>query len=308
MIAPGDTASAAYMVRHALDAGGAPVVELDSRVDPPAGSAIPPAPSLAVVVRYLPRRWLRWVAGLRGQGVPVVYFMDDDLMDPDAVAELPEPYRTRVRRDALRQRKRIEAVCTAFWVSTPQLARKYAPWQPRVVDPRPPRASLLAEPPVWVCYHGSASHRAELDWLLPVMQQVQARAPAVRFEVFGDHAVYARFRALPRVNVLHPMSWPNYLDYTSGTRRDIALAPLLPSRFNAGRGPTKFLDFSRMHAVGLYADLEPYRGFVRDGLDGLLLPPDPLAWVQAVVGLAADAPRRARLAAAARERALALAY
>lgn len=229
-------------------------------------------------------------------------------MDPEAVAELPEPYRSRVRREALGQRKRIEALCNEFWVSTPYLAQKYAAWNPKLIEPRPARASLLAGPPVWVCYHGTASHQAELEWLLPLMQQVQAQAPGTRFEVFGDHAVYKRFRELPRVNVLHPMSWPNYLDYTAGVRREVALAPLRPSRFNAGRGPTKFFDFARMGAVGLYSDVPPYRGFVRDGVDGLLLPDDPAAWVQAIVALAADGPRRDRLAAAARERALALAW
>ena len=244
----------------------------------------------------------------RARGQSIVYFMDDDLMDPEAVAELPEPYRSRVRREALGQRKRIEALCNEFWVSTPYLAQKYAAWNPKLIEPRPARASLLAGPPVWVCYHGTASHQAELDWLLPLMQQVQAQAPGTRFEVFGDHAVYKRFRELPRVNVLHPMSWPNYLDYTAGVRREIALAPLRPSRFNAGRGPTKFFDFARMGAVGLYSDVPPYRGFVRDGVDGLLLPDDPAAWVQAIVALAADGPRRDRLAAAARERALALAW
>lgn len=229
-------------------------------------------------------------------------------MDPKAVAELPEPYRTRVRRDALKQRKVIESLCNEFWVSTPYLAQKYAAWNPKVIAPRPPRESLLAAPPVWVCYHGTASHQAELDWLLPLIQRVQTDAPATRFEVFGDHAVYKRFRELPRVNVLHPMTWPNYLDYTSGVQRQIALAPLLPSLFNAGRGPTKFFDFARMGAVGIYTDVEPYRGFVRDGIDGLLLPNDPAKWQRAIVDLAADVPRRQRMADTARERALALAY
>lgn len=300
----GDSASAAYFLHDpALDARAVDWATLA------AGRTDGARPCrLLIVLRYLPPGRQALLRSLRERGVRVAYFMDDDLMDPEAVAELPEPYRSRVRREALGQRQRIEALCHEFWVSTPYLAQKYAAWQPRLIEPRPARASLLAGPPVWVCYHGTASHQAELDWLLPLMRQVQAQAQGTRFEVFGDHAVYKRFRELPRVNVLHPMSWPNYLDYTAGVRREIALAPLQPSRFNAGRGHTKFFDFARMGAVGLYSDRPPYRGFVRDGVDGLLLPDDPAAWVQAIVALAADAPRRERMAAAARERALALAW
>jgi glycosyltransferase involved in cell wall biosynthesis len=103
------------------------------------------------------------------------------------------------------------------------------------------------------------------------------------------------------------MDWSNYLTYTGSVRRDIGLAPLLPEPFNAGRAPTKFFDFARMGAVGIYTDTEPYRNFVRHGVDGLLLPNEPMAWAAAIDELATDAVRRQGLAAAARERALAMA-
>ncbi|MDH4390390.1 MAG: hypothetical protein QE285_03070 [Aquabacterium sp.] len=309
LLLSGDTASSDYLLRTVVVA---PLAELWTQIDP--ARHRPDAQQLAtvaqiVIARYLPAPWHAALVEARRGGARLVYFMDDDLMDARAVAELPRPYRDRVRRDALGQRWAIEALCSEFWVSTPYLADKYAAWQPRVLQPRPPRASLQARAPVWVCYHGTASHGAELDWLLPLLQQVQ-RSPAVqtRFEVFGDHAVYKRFRELPHVNVLHPMRWPNYLDYTAGVQRQIGLAPLLPSRFNAGRGPTKFFDFARMGAVGLYSDVAPYRGYVRHGVDGLLLPDDPAAWLQAILKLAADTQARSRMALAARARALELAY
>jgi len=157
---------------------------------------------------------------------------------------------------------------------------------------------------VRVCYHGTASHPREIDWLLPVIEQVQARSEAIHFELFGGRAVARRFGGLPRVSVLHPMAWPNYLAYTASHRCDIALAPLLPGAFNAARGPTKFYDYTRMGAAGLYSDVAPYRGFVRDGGDGLLLDNDSERWIGAILTLALDAEKRAGLAAAARQRLL----
>ena len=80
------------------------------------------------------------------------------------------------------------------------------------------------------------------------------------------------------------------------------LAPLLPGVFNAGRGAVKFFDYARMGAVGLYSAVPPYAGFVRDGVDGVLAPTEPAAWVAALLALVDEAPRRTALAAAAAAR------
>lgn len=125
----------------------------------------------------------------------------------------------------------------------------------------------------------------------------------VHFEVFGAPAVNAALKRLPRVSVLQPMTWPNYLSFTASQRRDLALAPLLPSAFNASRGPTKFYDYARMGAVGLYSDRPAYRGFIEDGVDGLLLDNDPALWVDAILDLVADSAKRAAMASAVMRRA-----
>ena len=90
------------------------------------------------------------------------------------------------------------------------------------------------------------------------------------------------------------------LAYTAANRRHIGPSPLLPTPFNATRGPVKFYDFARMGAAGVYSEVVPFAGFVRDGVDGLLLPNEPARWIEALVALAGDAPRRTALAVAAR--------
>jgi len=170
-------------------------------------------------------------------------------------------------------------------------------------------AALLAQEhdAVHVAYHGTASHGAEIEWLHPVMAEVLARCPQAHFELFGDGRTAHAFLALPRVTLLHPLKWPNYLAYTAATRRDIGLSPLLPTPFNAARGAVKFYDFARMGAAGIYTDVTPFAGFVRGGVDGLLLPNEPARWIEAIAALVQDAPRRRAIAAAARARALAAA-
>ena len=261
---------------------------------------------IAILVRYLPKEWIAPLQELRLQGGRVIYFMDDDLMDVNAHSSLPVPYARKIRRLATDQLALIEELCTDFWVSSDYLSEKYSRWKPKVLTPRPSNKMLQGNKFVKIIYHGSASHQAEFRWLVPVIEAVQAGGNLTWFEVFGDISVNRLYRSFPRVSVVHPMGWDTYLSYTSGVSREIGLAPLLPDPFNAARAPTKFFDFARMGAVGLYSDVAPYSDFIRDGIDGVLLPNEPSAWVTALNALAKDDHRRNTMARAARERALLL--
>lgn len=307
VLGPGDNASISYFIDpHLRKLGLNPAyVSID---------ALPPADLKAsrcdtvIIVRYLPHHWVAPLQLFRRTGGRIVYFMDDDLLDPAAHIGLPRKYLAKIRTLAVNRRKTLEEMCDEFWVGSVYLAEKYSALKPLVVDPQPSVAALTASPHTSVCYHGTASHQTEMAWLVPVMSALLGTSPKISFEIFGDHAVNRMFRDLPGVAVIHPMSWPNYLSFTAMVRRDIALAPLLPAAFNAGRGPTKFFDFARMGAVGIYSDVAPYRGFIRDKIDGLLLPNDPELWVKTIVDLAANPMLRQQMARAALDRALSLAW
>lgn len=306
ILANGENASISYLIEPYIASMGRPIRYLSIDEARPADALS--IGGTVVIARYLPDRWVRPLREFSAAGGKVIYFMDDDLMDDKALAGLPAPYIRKIRTLATRQRNILESLCNEFWVTSMHLAEKYRDWMPKLLQARPARKFI--EPrttAITICYHGTASHQADLVWLAPVIESVQAKAADTHFEVFGDHKVNKMFRDFPRSSVLHPMSWPNYLAYTSSVQRDIALAPLLPEPFNAARGPTKFFDFARMGAVGIYTDVAPYRGFIQNGIDGILLPNDPEVWTHTILELAADVPRRARILKTARERAFSLA-
>lgn len=302
LLSAGNNASIAYLLQPHLQELDIPfvVVPVDD-----ARSEIPC--SMVIIARYLPRQWIPSLQTFRDAGGKIVYFMDDDLMDPNATEGLPAAYRRKIDLGATRQRRVIESLCEEFWVASPYLAEKYSIWSPHLLTSAPTATTLEQHDPVTICYHGSASHGVEIRWLAKLMQHVQSPAGPTTFEIFGDHEVNKLFRGMSRTSVMHPMDWRNYLAFTSSIKRDIGLAPLLPGSFNAGRAPSKFFDFARMGAVGIYTDVAPYRGFVEHGVDGLLLPNEPDAWIATIRELAANPARRQRLATAARARALAMA-
>ncbi|MFZ2651313.1 MAG: glycosyltransferase family 1 protein [Burkholderiaceae bacterium] len=282
---------------------GVEVVRIDTRDDKPPPQGVLRAADQVVIVRYLPRPWRVVLEALSGSLAGLVYFMDDDLLDPAALTDLPRDYARKIQRLATSQRAWFEQHCSEFWVSTPMLAAKYAPLAAQLLPTRPPPELLQRVQALRYCYHGTSSHRGEIDWLFGVVRQVQGRCADAHFELFGDHRVNRLYRELPRVAIVHPMGWENYLAFTAGASRHIALAPLMPGAFNAGRGVVKFFDFVRIGAVGLYSDRPPFAGFIRHGVDGLLVGDDPQAWVDAIVALAGDSVARQRMAEAAAQRA-----
>ena len=290
-----------YLLMPWLAGLGLPVVRPDVRRAPRADDLR--RGDLVVLCRYVPPAWRAPLQKRCTELASLVYFMDDDLLDAAAHAPLALPYARKLATLAASQRRWLEATADAFWVSTPALAQKYASLRPTVIPLAPPPALLAPQAAVRIVYHGTASHAAEIAWLHAVVAGVQARCPATHFALFGDHAVNRRWRDLPRVAVLHPMRWESYLAFTAAQPADIGLAPLLPGAFNAARGAVKFYDYARMGAAGIYTDVEPYRGFVRDGVDGLLLPNEPARWIDAIAGLAQpDGAALARLKAGVQAR------
>jgi hypothetical protein len=261
-------------------------------------------PELSVICRYVNAKQLKQLQSQKRHGIKTIYFMDDDLLDPWAWGGLPWRYRFKLFTQAFIHKRQLLAVADEVWVSTPYLQYKYAHLKPMLVTakPTPATAHTQHDSAVLVCYHGTASHIAEFKWLFPIMQEVLKRNPLVYFELFADSHTAKLFRKLPRTAVLHPMSWPQYLAYTQSRKAAIGLAPLLPSMFNAARGSSKWMDYARMGALGIFTDVPPYSDHVLHAKDGLLLPNDPAAWVQTILELADNSALRAEMQLAVKAR------
>lgn len=296
-----------HFLRGPLEGIACPVVELDSSCSPTAeGLRLLEQSAFIVVVRYLPRRWLGPLARMRKRGSNLVFLMDDDLLDPAAILALPNPYRQRLWQKITRRRHRIPDLFDRLWVSSEALALKYADLGAELLPLRPHRSLLADRARLQLAYLGTSVHRQEFEWLLHLLELVQRQHAHTHVDVFGDIAINRLFRHLPRVRVIHPMGWSNYLAETGNGRLHLLLCPLLESPFNGTRAAVKFIDAARTGAAGLFSDRPPYRGFIRDGIDGLLLADGHHHWLEAIDRLLDRPQEQARLSAACRQRALAL--
>jgi hypothetical protein len=309
VLGQGRSPSADVYLRSRLGAPGMPPVafiDIASRPPAPGGLAAAPGTGLFVVIcRYVSGPWLRWLEATRGGIAGVAFFADDDLPAMLRDSSLPMRYRFKIWRLYARHRRRLSALASEFWVASEVLLERYANRGARLLPPLfvgeipARRVTSAGREPVRYFYHGTASHRREIDWLVDIVAEVQRRNPRTVFEIAGNRRVRRLFSGIDRVVVIHPMTWPAWLADARSRGQDIGLAPLLDSAANTARAHTRFFDIARAGAAGLYADRAPYSAFVRDGEDGMLLPDDKRIWVEAILALAGDAGRRKSIARAA---------
>jgi hypothetical protein len=140
-----------------------------------------------------------------------------------------------------------------------------------------------------VFYHATASHRAEIEWLFPVIEEILAKAPHIEFEIVGDVKTRKLYQKLPRTTIVSPMSWLEYQKFLTEPERrkirSIGLAPHLQTPFNAARSYTKVFDIERAGAVGVLAEKGPWSkaGEVLDLSRHWLMPMERQAWVDGVL-------------------------
>jgi hypothetical protein len=256
--------------------------------------------TLVIIVRYLSRPWAEALNANAARLAGVVYFMDDDLLDPSAWVGLPRSYHDKLARHFATAASDIGTLASQLWVSTPELAARYAAMEPTVMPPLPlvddaPKSEREAALPhsdtgfVRMFYHGTRAHEAEIRWLRPIVAACLEACPQAHMEIIGDHEVNRLYRDLPRTRVLHPMNWPNYVAHCRTMRGHIGLVPLLDGRFNAGRSYTKVFDVARCGAVGVYSQRSPYQSLLHGRERALLLPNEPAVWAQSISDLLASA-------------------
>lgn len=280
--------------------GATPVRYIDTKADKLLTPLDLPAGTFAIVVRHLSKEWGEAIAAEHTKLSGLAYLIDDDMPAALSDVELPLRYAFRTSRRYARTATQLSPYCSEIWFSTSYLQRQYRHMRSRVVPPLYiPRTQPLGEYGPTYFYHGTASHRREMEWLVEIVRQVQSRHSGAEFEIFGGWYVRRLFRGIPRVSVRRPLSWSKYLDHCNAVTFAVGLAPGLDSPFNRARSHTKFFDITRCGAVGVYSSGEPFLGQVPKGA-GVFSPNFQQTWAQEILSLLADSERRARLYAVAR--------
>ncbi|MEZ2743022.1 hypothetical protein ACBP93_10365 [Paenalcaligenes hominis] len=245
-----------------------------------------------VFIRYINKKWISYLKKFNVNHRPhLVFFIDDDVFDYRMHIGLPWRYRYKLYYFASSYQKQLKKMGFALWVSTPWLQQKYQQWQPLLRPPQNPYSHQKRGKDI-VFYHGTASHEAEIEWLIPVFEAVLQENEKLNIELIGNKKVQQLFKDIAGVHVYHPMSWYSYRELISSPGRIIGLAPLLQTPFNQARSASKFFDITYAGAVGIYAKSHVYTNQVVHEQNGLLLPMNSEEWIEQILYLAENSALR----------------
>jgi glycosyltransferase involved in cell wall biosynthesis len=149
----------------------------------------------------------------------------------------------------------------------------------------------------WV---GGASHGTDIGLIASVMRRFCDRFPDWDLQLggtdyrptfrLGDRALYTNWIQVNQ----EPEHYYESFDF------DIGLAPLTDDAFSRAKSPIKAIEYNSRGIPVIASDVEPYRGYVRDGENGFLIRYDH-DWLKRLSELASDEKLRARMSAASRE-------
>ncbi len=228
----------------------------------------------------------------RDAGRPVIYEIDDDLLD--VPSEIPGlDYLREPTRRALLERCLREAA----------VVRVYSPNLQETLSAYNDRVELVAGPMDWslmptvepareagtlrLVYATSRLADSVGQMLVRPLRQVLDRFTNIELTVWGprheglaDHP-RVRGRALIR-------DYDDFFQQFAAAGFDIGMAPLPDDAFHRGKSNNKFREYAACGIAGVYSDMPVYNRSVVDGETGLLVANDEASWIGAVSRLVTD--------------------
>jgi len=259
---------------------------------------------IIIIFRTLPPIWALSMPEIYEQAGKTIYVLDDDLRVAANTPSLPENYRERIGHFAEHYHRLLLDYSDALVVSSKYLAEQYADYSPRLLHPslliNQEKSSDPNAKKLWVCYHATSSHQADLEFVTPALKKTLAN-PNVAFESLIGNSTPDDLSAYPNVISRSPKSWRGFQRFQRACIRHIGIAPLLDTPYNLGKSHIKFLDIAAVGAVGIFSNRPPYSDVVVNGENGLLANDDPDEWHHHLNHLISNPKKAAEMAFNARK-------
>ena len=279
------------------------LIVVDTALQPPDADLFRDV-NMVVVVRYIAANWMDELAKCKGRA-EIIYLFDDDIPSAVDTIELPATYRRRLIDVTFCDFQYMFYISDLVIVSSPYLVERFNIPKTHLLEPPSIRESEslnhhLDGSPLRVGYHGSSTHYRDLESIIPAIRKFSKENPGIQFDLFGHKAIREMIRGFDGINLMDPLPWEEYKEFSRRHPCHIMVAPLLDNAYNRGKSRIKFCDASSLGAAGIFTNNPIYGGIVDDGINGLLVSNTEDEWLGALRSLAADPDLTYRIALACR--------
>lgn len=263
-------------------------------------------PDIVVMTRYGSPYGPEIVEGFKGLGIPVIYHIDDNLLNipPSLGAEIQK---RQGAQDVIESRAAQLAGCDLIYASTARLAAELGrrfPAQPifhGIYAPYLGDALVAAEQgkakPI-IGYMGSKGHQEDIELVAPAVERLLNERPELRFEIFGTIQMPPSLAHFGNRVSAHKVnkSYQEFLKVLSDLGWQVGLAPLVNEPFNLCKAPTKYIEYTAAGIPVIASNVPVYADVIPNG-GGLLVDDD---WYMPLVAMLDGAQLRGQTLATAR--------
>lgn len=255
-------------------------------------------PDVVFFTRYGRADGAKIMHDCRMRGIPVIYHIDDNLLDlppslgPEIVAR---------QGAAAEARRTMLELCDLIYASTMILAdvlKGHIPRKPifqgiyaSMIEVKVPPADPNA--PMTIGYMGSKGHKEDLALAVPALVSLMEQRLQLRFETFGTIDMprdLLRFGERVQHHTVQK-GYHGFLQTLTDLNWTIGLAPLVDEPFNRCKAPTKFIEYTSCSIPVVASDVLPYAEAIVPGC-GLLVQDE---WEFSIARLLDDTDERASL-------------
>lgn len=234
------------------------------------------SPDIVVMSRYCSPFGEDILRFFRERGVPVIYHLDDDLLDipeslgPDIQERHGNPQTVACRRELLQNSDFIYA-STAYLsellqARLPAQRIVHGIYAPYLGGELPSTPTSQRKCPV-IGYMGSRGHQDDLDLAVQALSRLLEERSDLMFEVFGTIRLPSTLLRFGR-RVRHIKVKKTYMDFLltlAGLGWDIGLAPLADTPFNRCKAPTKYIEYSACNIPVVASNMSVYSQVMPEG-------------------------------------------
>jgi len=240
---------------------------------------------------------LDWV---RSAGTPLIYELDDNLVDVPADIPGLEYARDPDVRRLLLDSVRAASVVRVYAPALRDRLAEYNAHVELVTGPLdwtliPDRLPVRDASRVRLVYATSRAQDRIGRLLTAPLRRALDKFPNTELTIWGPQleglSGHPRVRHLP-----HVADYDTFLSRFVAEAFDIGLAPLPDDEFHRSKSNNKFREFAASGVAGLYSDMVVYNTWVKDGETGWLVADGDEPWSAAIDRAIAGAEQRARIA------------